>query len=57
MEILLDTRFSRAKKTQLKNADIVHDYGIYLPNHDKLKISDIKFICSVFKKIAIPFDL
>ena len=49
--------FQGLKKTQLKNADIVHDYGIYLPNHDKLKISDIKFICSVFKKIAIPFDL
>ena len=38
----------------LKYADIVHDYGIYLPNHANLSINDIKFICECFKEIAIP---
>ena len=38
----------------LKNADIVHDYGIYLPNNYNLKKKDIIFICNKFKNVAIP---
>lgn len=39
---------------ELKNGDIVHDYGLYLPNNLNLKKKDIDYICSKFKKIAIP---
>lgn len=38
----------------LKNADIVHEYGIYLPNNYNLKKKDIIFICDKFKSVAIP---
>ena len=37
---------------QLPNAKFVDKYGIYLPNHAKLKIEDIKFICKHFLKCA-----
>ena len=40
--------------TTLANADIVHDYGLYLPNHANLSIQQINFVCDVFKEIAIP---
>lgn len=38
----------------LANADIVHEYGLYLPNHYNLNKKDILFICQKFKEIAIP---
>lgn len=38
----------------LTNADIVHDYGLYLPNNYSLNKKDIFFICQKFKEIAIP---
>lgn len=38
----------------LKNADIVHDYGLYLPNHFNLSEEDVKFICDKFKQVAQP---
>ncbi len=38
----------------LKNADIVHDFGLYLPNNYNLKKKDIFYICDKFKKVAIP---
>ena len=41
-------------KQKLKNADIVHDYGLYLPNNFNLKKKDINYICNKFKEIAIP---
>lgn len=41
-------------KTSLKNADIVHDYGVYLPNHGNLTEDQIHFVCNEFKKIALP---
>lgn len=41
-------------KSMLKNADIVHDYGIYLPNNYSLTERDILFICKKFNEIAIP---
>jgi CDP-6-deoxy-D-xylo-4-hexulose-3-dehydrase len=41
-------------KQVLKNADIVHDFGLYLPNNYNLKKKDILYICNKFKKVAIP---
>jgi CDP-6-deoxy-D-xylo-4-hexulose-3-dehydrase len=38
----------------LKNADIIHDYGLYLPNNYNLNASDIFYICKKFKEVAIP---
>jgi CDP-6-deoxy-D-xylo-4-hexulose-3-dehydrase len=38
----------------LPMADIVHDYGLYLPNHASLSPEDIFYICDTFKDIAIP---
>ncbi|MDA0996374.1 MAG: aminotransferase class V-fold PLP-dependent enzyme [Proteobacteria bacterium] len=40
--------------TILKNADIVHDFGLYLPNHYNLTKNDIFFISQKFKEIAVP---
>lgn len=41
-------------KHKLYNADIVHDYGLYLPNNFSLKKKDINFICTKFKEVARP---
>jgi len=41
------------KKQTLKNADVVHNFGIYLPNHTLINKKEIKYICDNFKKIAI----
>ena len=38
----------------LTNADLVHDYGIYLPNHANLLNDDIIYISTKFKEVAIP---
>lgn len=37
----------------LPNADKVHDYGMYLPNHHNLSEPDISRIATAFKKVAI----
>ena len=42
-------------KNKLPNADIIHDYGLYLPNHDLLTFKDIDKIVEVFQKVAIPY--
>ena len=47
----------RFGKSNLKVADVVHDYGIYLPNHANLKEPDIEEICGIFSSIAIPHNL
>lgn len=39
---------------KLKNADIIHDYGLYLPNNFDLKKKDINFISQKFSEVAIP---
>lgn len=39
---------------QLKNADIVHDFGIYMPNHHNLSEEDVRFVCETFKQVARP---
>jgi CDP-6-deoxy-D-xylo-4-hexulose-3-dehydrase len=38
----------------LKNADVIHEYGLYLPNHYNLVEKDIIFICQKFNEIALP---
>jgi len=37
-----------------KIADLVHENGIYLPNHSSLTINEIKYISKVFINSAIP---
>lgn len=41
-------------QTSLEVADIVHDFGLYLPNHLYLDEEKIKFVCDKFKEVAIP---
>ena len=41
---------------QLINANKIHDYGIYLPNHNNLTLKDIDRVCEVFSKSAIPIN-
>lgn len=38
----------------LEVADIVHDFGLYLPNHLYITEENIKFITDKFKEVAIP---
>ena len=38
----------------LPMADIVHDYGLYLPNHLRITEEKIKYICDKLKEVAIP---
>lgn len=45
---------NKYEKQKLNNADIVHDYGLYLPNNFNLKKNDINYICNKFKEIAKP---
>jgi CDP-6-deoxy-D-xylo-4-hexulose-3-dehydrase len=40
--------------TPLEVADVIHDYGLYLPNHLYLDEEKIKFVCEKFKEVAIP---
>lgn len=37
-------------KTSLPNADIVHEYGLYLPNHCSLTQEDLEYIVDVVNK-------
>ena len=41
--------------SHFKNADIIHDYGLYLPNHANLSRTAIERVCKVFKEIAEPY--
>ena len=38
----------------LEVADVIHDYGLYLPNHLYLDEEKIKFVCDKFKEVAVP---
>ena len=40
--------------TPLEVADIVHDFGLYLPNHLYINEEKIKFITEKFMEVAIP---
>ena len=39
---------------KLLNADFINKYGLYLPNHAKLNLDDINYICKNLTKIAEP---
>lgn len=39
--------YERYGKKELKNANTVHHYGLYLPNHHKLENDDINYICDI----------
>ncbi|MFP3385953.1 DegT/DnrJ/EryC1/StrS family aminotransferase [Tritonibacter sp. SIMBA_163] len=41
----------------LPQADMIHDYGIYLPNHHNLNAADIARVTECFNAVASPFDL
>ena len=41
----------------LKNAEFVDKYGLYLPNHANLSLNDINFVTKKFLSIAIPIHL
>ena len=43
-----------SNKQRLINAEFVHKYGLYLPNHANLNNSDIDYISRCFKSIAKP---
>ena len=48
---------SRFGKSNLKIANQVHDYGIYLPNHANLDYKDIYEICEIFSNVAVPYHI
>jgi CDP-6-deoxy-D-xylo-4-hexulose-3-dehydrase len=33
--------------TKMKNADIIHNYGMYVPNNHEISIEDITFISDI----------
>lgn len=37
-----------------KNADTVHDHGIYLPNHHLINDHDVDQVCEIFSEVAEP---
>lgn len=41
----------------LKNADIIHNNGLYLPNHAKITPENIEYICTKFKEVAKCFKI
>jgi CDP-6-deoxy-D-xylo-4-hexulose-3-dehydrase len=43
--------------TPLPNADIVHNHGIYLPNHSNLSIDDVDYVCDIFSNVARPLNM
>lgn len=44
----------RHGQVRLRNADILHEFGMYLPNHGGLTQDDIDFVCHEFRKVADP---
>ena len=51
-------KFNRRKlfvnQKPLRNANFVHKYGLYLPNHANISKLDIDYIVKCFKSIAKP---
>ena len=43
------------KYTSLRYADQVHNNGIYLPINADMKVTDVIYVCSKFKKVAKPY--
>ena len=44
------------KRPILPNAEKVHKFGLYLPNHENLTAKQVKYICDKVKIIAKPFN-
>ncbi|KUP93434.1 DegT/DnrJ/EryC1/StrS family aminotransferase [Tritonibacter horizontis] len=38
----------------LPNADLIHEFGIYLPNHHNLRTADVERVTSAFNSVARP---
>ena len=38
----------------LTNADVVHEFGIYLPNHAGLELEDVRYVADTFLEVAVP---
>jgi CDP-6-deoxy-D-xylo-4-hexulose-3-dehydrase len=36
----------------LPNADIIHDYGMYLPNHHNMNAEHVNYVCDKFLEVA-----
>ena len=47
---------SKFKKTNLPNAEKIHKYGLYLPNHENLTQKQVKYICEKVKLKALPLE-
>lgn len=43
-------------KISFKNADIVHDFGMYVPNDPSLSKEDIKYICNIINSVINETD-
>ena len=48
--------YNNGSYTSLKNADKVHEYGIYLPINADLNEDEVDYVCKVFCEIAVPFE-
>tara|TARA_X000000368_G_C22991450_1_gene694546 strand:+ start:285 stop:1451 length:1167 start_codon:yes stop_codon:yes gene_type:complete len=44
------------KRPILPNAEKVHKFGLYLPNHENLTAKQVEYICDKVKIIAKPFN-
>lgn len=44
----------RYGETRLTNADVIHDHGLYLPNHAGLSAEDVERVCAAFREVARP---
>ena len=47
----------RYGEERLPIADIVHDYGLYLPNHAGITPEDISYVADRFRSVAKPFQM
>ena len=39
-------------KKELPNSIVIHEFGLYLPNHQDLEYEEIKLICEIVNKFA-----
>ena len=46
----------RYKRPHLPNAEKIHQYGLYLPNHENLTEKQVKYICEKVKLKAVPYN-
>jgi CDP-6-deoxy-D-xylo-4-hexulose-3-dehydrase len=48
--------YERFGNTSLKNADMIHDFGMYLPNNPDMTQEEISHVCSIVGKTMIPVE-